>query len=228
SLCPSHDDLVAFRGGKLLPPALEEIRRHLAACPRCLSGLDSVEEMGSSVRDVGQDGLAPAVDVGLTTPSTLGQYQLLEKIGQGGMGTVYRALHPRLKKGVAVKVLSPSRTGDARAVARFQREMEAVGQLEDPHIVRATDAGEADGVHFLVMELIDGTDLSHLVRRRGPLDVADACELIRQAALGLQHAHEHGLVHRDVKPSNLLLSVRGELKVLDLGLALLSRNDQPV
>jgi eukaryotic-like serine/threonine-protein kinase len=165
---------------------------------------------------------APAPE--LTPPFALGQYQVVEKIGQGGMGSVYRALHPRLKKEFAVKILRAESTVDPRAVARFRREMEAIGRLDHNNIVRATDAGEACGLHFLVMELIAGIDLSRLIRIRGPLPVADACELVRQAAAGLQCAHEHGLVHRDVKPSNLMLSAKGELKVLDLGVALLNRN----
>ena len=102
---------------------------------------------------------------------------------------------------------------------RFHREMEAVGRLDHPNIVRAYDAGEAEGQFFLVMEFVDGANLSLLVRSGGPLDIADACEIIRQAAIGLQHAHEHGLVHRDVKPSNLMLATTGIVKVLDLGLA---------
>jgi serine/threonine protein kinase len=138
------------------------------------------------------------------------------------MGTVYRAVHTRLKKPFAIKVLHIDRTADPHAVARFQRELEAIGRLDHDNIGRATDAGEVGGLHFLVMELVDGIDLSRLIRHRGPLPIADACELARQAALGLQCAHERGLVHRDVKPSNLLLSAQGELKVLDLGLALLS------
>jgi hypothetical protein len=128
-----------------------------------------------------------------------------------------------LKKQFAIKILPPAATADERAVARFRREMEAIGRLDHHHIVRATDAGEDRGIHFLVMELIDGIDLWRLVRLCAPLSVADACELVRQAALGLQCAHEHGLVHRDVKPSNLVLSRKGEVKVLDLGLALLNR-----
>jgi RNA polymerase sigma factor (sigma-70 family) len=165
---------------------------------------------------------APGPD--LTPPFALGQYQIVEKIGQGGMGSVYRALHPRLKKEFAVKILRAESMADPRATARFQREMEAIGRLDHNNIVRATDAGEARGLHFLVMELVAGIDLSRLVRLRGPLPVADACELVRQAAAGLQCAHEHELVHRDVKPSNLVLSTKGEVKVLDLGLALLTRS----
>jgi serine/threonine protein kinase len=161
----------------------------------------------------------------------LREYQLLARLGQGGMGTLYKALHTRLKRVVALKVLPPGHMNDPAAVARFQREMEAVGRLNHPQIVRATDAGEVDGTHFLVMELIDGPTLAQLVQACGPLPVAEACELVRQAALGLQHAHEHGLVHRDVKPSNLILTRASGgsqppdavVKVLDLGLALLKQ-----
>ncbi len=130
----------------------------------------------------------------------LGQYELLERIGRGGMGTVYKALHMRLKRYVAVKLLPKDRVRDPQAVVRFFREMEAVGRLDHPHLVRAHDAGDADGQPYLAMEYLDGADLSRLIRRRGPMAVADACEVVRQAALGLQYAHERGLVHRDVKP----------------------------
>jgi serine/threonine protein kinase len=151
----------------------------------------------------------------------VGPYHLLERLGSGGFGTVYRALHVKLKRPFAVKVLSPRRMADPQTLQRFQREMEAVGRLDHVHIVRATDAGEADGYHYLAMEFVEGIDLTQLVGRLGSLAVSDACEVIRQAALGLQFAHEHGLVHRDVKPSNLLLTTDGVVKVLDLGLALL-------
>ncbi len=157
----------------------------------------------------------------------LRDYQLLEEIGEGGMGTVYRALHTELEKIVALKVLPTEQTKDERAVNRFKREMKAVGKVDHPNIVRATDAGEVDGTHFLVMEYVEGIDLSKLVKRVGPVPIADACELVRQAAIGLQHAHEHGLVHRDVKPSNLILAKNGQTKVLDLGLARLHGQNAP-
>jgi serine/threonine protein kinase len=149
----------------------------------------------------------------------LRDYRLLGVIGQGGMGTVYKALHTQLDKVVAVKLLPEHRTRDAPAVARFQREMKAVGKLHHPYIVAAHDAGEADGRYFLAMEYVDGLNLAELVRRTGPLLVADACELVRQAALGLDYVHQHGLVHRDIKPSNLMLTAEGQVKILDLGLA---------
>jgi serine/threonine protein kinase len=150
----------------------------------------------------------------------LGDYYLLSKLGRGGMGTVYRAVQTRLGKTVVVKLLPPERLGSPRALSRFRREVEAVGGLEHPNIVRALDAREENGVQFLVMEYLDGIDLGKLIWQRGPLPVADACEAVRQAALGLDYAHSRcGLVHRDIKPSNLLLTPGGVVKVLDLGLA---------
>lgn len=157
-------------------------------------------------------------------PRLLGRYRLLEELGRGAMGTVYRAVHTRLRKVVAVKILASDRVTEPTAVARFRREMEAAGRLDHPNLIRALDADEVGGTHFLVMEFVDGIDLSRLVKRAGPFAVADACELVRQAAVGVQHAHEHGLVHRDLKPSNLMLTSAGQVKVLDLGLALLHQS----
>ena len=122
---------------------------------------------------------------------------------------------------MAIKILPLGDWASERAIARFEQEMKAIGQLDHPHIVRALDAREVEGTRFLVLEYIDGVDLSRLVRRRGPLPVAEACDLVRQAAVGLQYAHQHGLIHRDVKPSNLIVDQEGQLKILDLGLALL-------
>jgi hypothetical protein len=162
--------------------------------------------------------LSPPGGTGEPDLGCLGQYQLLARLGEGGMGAVYKARHLQLGKVVALKVL-PAGLMNELSVARFHNEMKAVGRLDHPNIVAAHDAGQVGGTHFLVMEFVDGLDLSRLVRRHGRLPLADACELIRQAALGLQHAHERGLVHRDVKPSNLMLTRGGVVKVLDLGLA---------
>jgi hypothetical protein len=153
-----------------------------------------------------------------TAPYLLGPYRILAPLGQGGMGTVYRAVHTHLGKVVALKLLSAHRTTQPELIARFRQEMQAVGRLRHPNIVQAYDAA-VDGVPYLAMELLDGIDLAELVRRVGPLPVADACEALLQAAVGLQHAHENGLVHRDLKPSNLMLTPDGVVKVLDLGLA---------
>ncbi|MFM9965379.1 MAG: serine/threonine protein kinase [Planctomycetaceae bacterium] len=148
----------------------------------------------------------------------IGQYELLRRIGQGGCGEVFEAVHSRLRRRVAVKLLLTKDAGDAYARQRFLREMESIGRLDDPHIVQAHDAGEVDGVLYLAMELVDGENVEAVARRCTPLPIAEACEIVRQAALGLQHAHEFGMVHRDLKPSNLLLSPTG-VKIADLGMA---------
>jgi PAS domain S-box-containing protein len=149
----------------------------------------------------------------------LAHYQVLEVIGQGGMGVVYKAMHTVMGRIVAMKVLTACRREDPEAAARFHREMRVVGKLNHPIIVQGIDAGESDGLLFLIMDYVEGIDLSRLVSLRGPLPVPVACELIRQAAVGLQHIHEHGLLHRDLKPSNLMVTTTGQVKLLDLGLA---------
>jgi WD40 repeat protein/serine/threonine protein kinase len=251
--CPSRHKLEAFRVGDLSLADLERVAEHLAGCPGCASALDALPDtpdpVVSALRDLGSDPVpsggtlnqevaaleaacqdpswylnVPPADA-VPGPGCLREYRLLGKLSEGGMGAVYRALHTRLDRVVALKVLPPHRTANPDAVARFRREMKAVGKLSHPHIVEATDAGEVDGTHFLVMEYVAGPDLARLVRAVGRLPVADACEAARQAAVGLHHAHQRGLVHRDVKPSNLLLTRAGQVKVLDLGLALLPRGD---
>ncbi len=157
----------------------------------------------------------PAVGVG----TELGYYRLVKKLGEGGMGSVWQALHTKLDKMVAVKVLPATWSHDPALLSRFEREMKAVGKLEHPHIVRAMDAGEFQGTHYLVMEFNEGQDLSLWVKSRGPQSVSNACEMLRHAAVGLAHAHEAGLIHRDIKPSNLFLTKLGKVKILDLGLA---------
>jgi serine/threonine protein kinase len=147
-----------------------------------------------------------------------GKYKVLGPLGSGGMGQVYLCEHQVMRRRVAVKVL-PEHSGDAVALERFRREARAVAALDHPNIVRAYDIDRDGKLHFLVMEYIDGNTLSTIVKRRGPMDVVRAAHYVRQAALGLQHAHEAGLVHRDVKPSNLVLERSGTLKILDLGLA---------
>jgi serine/threonine protein kinase len=151
----------------------------------------------------------------------LGQYRILGHLGQGGMGTVYKAEHVLLNRVVALKVLRPELIRVPGAVARFRGEMRAAGRLAHRNIVQASDARRIKGLLFLVMEFVDGIDLARMVAQLGRLPVPAACEAARQAALGLQHAHALGLVHRDVKPANLMLTHPGQVKLLDLGLALL-------
>lgn len=152
-------------------------------------------------------------------PDRVGSYVLLRPLGRGAMGWVFEAEHVNLRRRVALKLLPPSAVRNAATVARFYQEMAAVGKLSHPHIVQAFDAGEADGHHYLAMELVSGCDASQLVKRLGPFGVADACEIARQVALALKHAHANGLVHRDVKPSNVMVTLQGQVKLLDLGLA---------
>jgi len=149
----------------------------------------------------------------------LGDYEILREIGHGGMGVVYQAQHRLLNQIVALKVLPEPALGDRQAVRRFQREMLSVGSLNHPNIIRALNAGEARNVHYLVMEYVDGWDFGELVALHGRLAPGAACELIGQAAIGLQYIHEHDMVHRDIKPANLMLARDGTVKILDLGLA---------
>jgi serine/threonine protein kinase len=150
----------------------------------------------------------------------LGKYRLLRLLGAGGMSSVYLAEHTTLGNKVAIKVLPVKRVDQSSYLARFEREARASARLNHPHIARAFDLDTSESIHFIVMEYIDGTDLHARVKRDGPLPVREAADFIRQAALGLHHAHEEGLVHRDIKPANLMVDRRGHLKILDLGLAL--------
>jgi serine/threonine protein kinase/formylglycine-generating enzyme required for sulfatase activity len=149
----------------------------------------------------------------------LGNYLLLDKLGQGGMGMVLKAEHRRMKRVVALKVLSPNVVKSKEMLARFQREVQAAARLEHPHIVAAYDADEANGTHFFVMQFVDGNDLSSLVKKKGPLPPDRAVHCLLQAARGLEFAHKRGVIHRDIKPANLLLDSDGTVKVLDMGLA---------
>ncbi len=153
----------------------------------------------------------------------LGSYILLERLGEGGMGQVFKARNWKLGQVVALKLIRKERLDNPDAVRRFHREIRAAAQLDHPNIVRAFDADKVGGTHLLVMEYVQGTDLAKLVKKDGPLAVDKACDHVRQAALGLQHAHERGMVHRDIKPHNLLLTPGGVVKILDMGLARLDR-----
>ena len=154
----------------------------------------------------------------------LGKYKLVGKIGAGGMGAVFKAEQSPLRRVVAIKVLSRELLDSPEAVRRFQREIRAVSSLNHPNIVAALDAGCVGKVHFLAMEYVEGKDLRAWLQQYKQLPISWACECIRQAALGLQHAHEQGLIHRDIKPSNLLVTCAApddppSVKILDLGLA---------
>jgi serine/threonine protein kinase len=152
------------------------------------------------------------------TKFTLGSYRIIDSIGQGGMGHVFKAEDPILKRVVAIKVLPRDRT-TPEAIANFTGEIRALSSLNHPKLVRAVDAGNDGKVHFLVTEYVPGSDLRKLVRRNGPLGMAAAANIISQVAEGLDQAHQKGIVHRDVKPGNVLVTPEGDAKLSDLGLA---------
>ena len=155
----------------------------------------------------------------------LGKYKLLRQIGKGGMSSVYLAEHILMKRPVAVKVLPRNRVQDPAYVERFRLEARAVAKLDDPNIVRAYDIDNEGNIHYIVMEYVDGDDLHQIVSKGGSLDFVAAADYIAQAALGLQHAHEQGLVHRDIKPANFMVDQSQTVKMLDLGLAKLVEDD---
>ncbi|MDP7020528.1 MAG: bifunctional serine/threonine-protein kinase/formylglycine-generating enzyme family protein [Pirellulaceae bacterium] len=275
-VCHAHETLTRFSLGDLHPDRYEVVAAHIEKCVDCqdkLATLDrpSDEFVAGLQRSIPNDSfedesrcassIADAVSrvesvssgesvSGELSIEQLGRYRLLEKLRSGGMGNVYKALHTKLDRVVAIKILSSHRLNDPDAIARFDREMKLIGQLQHPHIVHATDADQDGDIHYLVMELVDGIDLSRLVRKTGLLGVADACELIRQAAVGLDFVHHQGMVHRDIKPSNLMITVASRVpkvesksskssstrdsvpvttldpvvKILDLGLALLDHD----
>jgi serine/threonine protein kinase len=151
--------------------------------------------------------------------SRLGNYQILETLGEGGMGVVLKAKHLRMERLVALKVLRSKAMQSATGVQRFQKEVRAAAKLSHTNIVTAYDADEVDGVHFLVMEYVNGHSLAELLASRGRFEIVEAVGYVIQVARGLEYAHSEGIVHRDIKPGNLLLDKRGTVKILDMGLA---------
>lgn len=175
-------------------------------------------------REMVRDGLlsvfqADAIYRGRPHNLVLGEYVLLDKIGEGGMGKVFKAVHRRMDRKVALKILLPKMTSSPDATERFHREVKAAAKLVHPNIVTAYDAGETGGVHFLVMEFVDGTDLAKRVIKEGALPLEQAVDYTLQAAAGLEYAHKLGMIHRDIKPANLLLGKDGVVKISDMGLA---------
>jgi len=171
---------------------------------------------------------------GQTQELSFGTYILLEPLGQGGMGMVFKARHRNLDRLVAIKFIRKEALTGARAIQRFYQEARAAARLAHPNIVSVYDADEVNGMHFIAMEYVEGSDLARLLKRHGPMPVGQACDYVRQLALGLQHAHERGLVHRDIKPGNIMVcqapaGQAGEggevVKILDMGLARLDRGD---
>jgi|GEM_PF-3759399 len=247
TLCPSSETIYRYVAGELSDADAVMFEEHVLDCIDCEAALDLLEDPSDTVIQVlsqlpmsssdelgfqqlfeqvfgvpaedadKPNSLRQLADPGLgPLPCQLDNYELIECIGRGATGAVFRARHLRLDQMVAVKVFDASRSSTVDA---FLQEMKHLGRLTHPNVVRATDASVADGLHYLVMEYIDGIDASRLLRRKGSLKTADACEIARQAALGLQFVHDQSLVHRDIKPSNLLVTVDGQVKLLDMGIA---------
>jgi serine/threonine protein kinase/tetratricopeptide (TPR) repeat protein len=244
---PPRERLAAFQAGRLAPEDAAALAQHLAACPQCRKWLPAVDQetlppagASAAVTDRANTiSMERPADQNVHQVSTLGleavqpstpedvpaaladhpRYRVLQLLGFGGMGSVYKAEHRKMERLVAIKVLNPELIQNATALQRFLQEVKAAAKLAHPNIVTAYDADEADGVHFLIMEYVDGVSLADLQRKRGRMPIARASECIRQAAIGLQHAFEKGMVHRDIKPQNLMLSAQGRVKILDFGLA---------
>ncbi len=156
----------------------------------------------------------------------LERYKLLDELGKGGMSSVYLAEHTSMHLPVAIKVLPVKRVGEKSYLERFKREAKASFKLRHDNIAGATDFDHNGDLWYIVLDYIEGEDLYQKVKRNGPLPIRDAVEYIRQAACGLQYAHEEGFVHRDIKPANLMLDTKGTVKILDLGLALVGDDDE--
>ena len=170
---------------------------------------------------------AAAVLKGKTRNLIFGEYVVLDKIGSGGMGQVFKARHKPTRKLVAVKVLSAEAVSNRRLIERFKKEAKAIGRLKHPNVVRAYEAGKINKIRYLVMEFVDGENMLARVKRKGPLEVDEVVNCILQSARGLDYAHQKGIIHRDIKPSNLLRDRNtGRVKVVDLGLARVQEPDE--
>lgn len=193
--------------------------------PSCLAGRTPAPTVAEEVARLVADGLLTSYQARQVLNGKghrlilKGKYRILEEIGSGATGTVLLAEHLKMRRRVAIKMLPTRKADDPSILARFRREAAALASLDHPNVVRALDSDEEDGLHFLVMEYVEGIDLHRYAVSRGPLPVAEAVDAIVQAAFGLAHAHAAGWVHRDVKPGNLLREATGKVKVLDLGLA---------
>ena len=241
---PDRESLTSFACGRVDPQQAAELERHVASCDTCCRVVAAAQDdplvdlARAAVETLGPIGDTDAGEVGpnrdtpagaggdlLVPPAALqdhGRYRILRALGRGGMGMVFLAEHRLMKRLVALKVINPRLVNNATAVARFRQEVEAAASLSHPNIVTAHDAEQAGDTHFLVMEFVKGESLDRFVIKSGPLSVEQACDFIRQAANGLQHAHERGMVHRDIKPQNLILTDEGTVKVLDFGLTRLA------
>ena len=160
-----------------------------------------------------------------TAPESIGKYRITDLLGRGAMGVVYRALDPLLNRYVAIKVMSQGIATDLELRDRFLREARAAGSLQHPNIITIYDFGEADGSLYIAMEYVEGSDLSDIMERQDPLPLPAKLDIIVDTLHALEYAHSRGVVHRDVKPANIRVSVAGHAKLMDFGIARLEKSD---
>ncbi|MEZ6143115.1 MAG: protein kinase [Zavarzinella sp.] len=227
---PTSEQLEAFLLGKLGAGEQQELEAHIESCEQCCDYLKSVDndtfidrtrEAHDSVVDENTPLATPLIGA-TDIPEELAnhaRYRIIKQIGAGGMGRVFQAEHRLMERAVALKVINQRYLADQQAIERFHREVRTAARLNHPNIVAAFDAEQAGNLNFLVMEYISGLSLAQLVQLKGPLSVGYAANFIAQAAKGLQHAHDKGMVHRDIKPQNLMVTRTGLVKILDFGLA---------
>jgi serine/threonine protein kinase len=230
---PTDEQLAAYALGKLSDEQAAVVAAHLEECEACQAVVLAVpdDSLVSMLRPLfAPDHEAAALPTDSWVPVELlahPRYRLLEWLGAGSMGVVYKALHRLMDRLVAIKVISKRLTSNSAVVERFRREVKVVAKLDHPHVCRAYDAEQTGDLHFLVMEYVEGVNLARLIEDQGPRPVELACEYARQTALGLQHAWECGIWHRDLKPTNLMATPKGHVKILDFGLAGLVSKDDP-
>jgi serine/threonine-protein kinase len=206
----------SYQGGKYAS-ASQKILNEVAAARVCLLDPERKAAYDDRLRAGGAGQAGESVE---EASAAFGEYNLIDHIASDAKGQIFKAQHRRMGRVVALKVLSSQATKSPEAVARFQRKTKILAQLSHPNLVAAYDAGERDDTHYLIMEYVDGCDLLELMKRHGTLPVRHVVDYLIQAATGLGFAHAHGIVHRNVKPSNLLVDTGGIVKVIGLGLAL--------
>jgi hypothetical protein len=243
---PTPEELAAFAVGKVDDAKSQSIVSHLEDCADCRRLAESIpgDSFVARLKEARRGDTSEPPRFNTTLPSILpkekpaGQgtevparldlppelahhprYRILRELGRGGMGVVYKAEQTLMSRLVAIKVIARSLLERPEALERFQREVKAAARLNHPSIVIAHDAEQAGDLHMLVMEYVEGQSLAQVLQRKGTLPIAYACHFVRQAAEGLQHAFEQGMVHRDIKPQNLMVTAKGKVKILDFGLA---------
>lgn len=236
---PSSSQLADFVLGKLDPEAIAEVEQHLETCSDCCDQLDHISDdyLAQLAHQCLQNGLTsdthPSAAGDTSVPGFAGsaapgelrelaehaRYTILEHVGSGGMGDVYKAQHRLMNRIVALKVIRRELTQRPEVVSRFRQEVRLAARLSHPHIVTAFDAERIGDTHFLVMEYVPGTSWERWMTAQGPVSESDLLQILQDVTSALQHAHEQGMVHRDIKPQNLLRTSLGTTKILDFGLA---------